>query len=109
MSTKIESSVGLKTAAVTAIGQKSAVRKANSEDNSNSASTKAGTDTVSLTGNAVQLQNIHQAVSQSSAFDSKRVEALKAQIADGRYKINDHAIASKLLSADAALGNGSGS
>lgn len=99
MSTKIDGTLGISSTALSSIGSKPGVSKPSSD----SSSTKVEGDTVHLTGNAMQMQDLHEAVSKSSAFDSKRVEALRTQIAQGRYQINDHSVASKMLNFETSL------
>ncbi|MGL4733596.1 MAG: flagellar biosynthesis anti-sigma factor FlgM [Enterovibrio sp.] len=43
------------------------------------------------------LNKLNQQITQSSAFDSKKVEALKAAIANGTYKVDPDRLASNIL------------
>ncbi|MDR3415001.1 MAG: flagellar biosynthesis anti-sigma factor FlgM [Nevskia sp.] len=56
-------------------------------------------DKVSLTGDAVRLQQLDRSTAGSSSepqVDSKRVSSLRSAIASGRYKVDAKAVASKL-------------
>jgi len=100
MSAKIEGSLGVAaTTAIAGLSRKAPVAKSGQEGSAS----KSDADTLHLTGNAMQLQDIHQAVSNSPGFDAKRVESLRSQIASGSYKIDDHSIASKLMGMDSSL------
>lgn len=101
MSAKIEGSLGVAaTVAVAGLSRKAPVAKSGQEGSSTS---RSDADTLQLTGNAMQLQDIHQAVSDSPGFDAKRVESLRSQIASGSYKVDEYSIASKLMSMDSSL------
>src|ERR1051326_1209341 len=52
---------------------------------------------VSLSQDAVQLQNLQAAVEGASEVSDQRVEAVKAAIANGSYRIDAEAVASKLM------------
>ncbi|MGL5337026.1 MAG: flagellar biosynthesis anti-sigma factor FlgM [Enterovibrio sp.] len=43
------------------------------------------------------LNKLNQQITQSSAFDSQKVEALKAAIANGSYKVDPDRLASNIL------------
>src|SRR5262249_53335173 len=58
---------------------------------------------VSLSPDAVQLQNLQAAVEGASEVNESRVEAVRAAIANGSYRIDADAIASKLLSLEPHL------
>ena len=60
-----------------------------------SAATSAGVSVV-ITSTARTLGK--DAVNQAAEIDSKKVEAMKASIADGSFTVNPEAIADKLLS-----------
>jgi negative regulator of flagellin synthesis FlgM len=67
----------------------------NAAQSATSAASNAGVSVV-ITSTARTLGK--DAVSQSSEIDSKKVEAMKAAIADGSFTVNPEAIADKLLS-----------
>ncbi len=64
----------------------------------------AGGDSLRLTGEAANLQALQRDVAARPAFDAARVEALRASIASGDYKVDADAIASRMLDLDARLG-----
>ncbi|WP_115512940.1 MULTISPECIES: flagellar biosynthesis anti-sigma factor FlgM [Xanthomonas] len=55
------------------------------------------TDSVKLTGEATNLQNLQRELSQSSAIDTGRVQAVKDALQNGSYSINPDAIASRMM------------
>jgi len=63
-----------------------------------SATNSAKQDSVSLSDTSSQLNALETSVSQSSGFDSAKVEAIKQAISEGRFKINPEQIADGLLS-----------
>jgi negative regulator of flagellin synthesis FlgM len=54
-------------------------------------------DTVSLTNTATQLQSLQQTLSDVPEVDSKKVEALRAAIADGSYSVDVNELAQNLI------------
>ena len=54
-------------------------------------------DQVALSQRALDMQLAHQAISDVPAVRQERVEALKAQIASGDYKVDSREVARKLL------------
>ena len=73
-------------------------------DTSAARNSTATDDTVNLTGDAMQLQDLGKSLSGEAPIDTKRVAALRASIASGSYKIDSQSIASKLLNIDGVLG-----
>ncbi|MEM6817639.1 MAG: flagellar biosynthesis anti-sigma factor FlgM [Pseudomonadota bacterium] len=61
-------------------------------------------DTVALTDNAKLLARIEDAVAEAPEVDAARVDAIKASIQDGSYKIDDRQIADKILRSDVERG-----
>lgn len=61
-----------------------------------SAAPAAPADKVSLTGDAVRMQQLEKAVAEGPQIDSARVAATKAAIASGRYKVDARTVAAKL-------------
>lgn len=55
------------------------------------------TDSVKLTGEATNLQALQRELSQSSAIDTGRVQAVKEALQNGSYSINPDAIASRMM------------
>ena len=68
-----------------------------------SASSSRGDDTVQITGDAMQLQSLEKSIGGEPAFDSKRVEALRSAIAEGRYQADPERIAGKMLGSNPPL------
>jgi negative regulator of flagellin synthesis FlgM len=99
-------SLGLSTpsSAVSSVGSRPAKSTGGT---SSSVSAKSGSqDTVNLTDDAMQLQDVDKSVSRGPSVDVKRVAALRQSIANGTYTINADSIATKLLSMDRTLGQG---
>lgn len=57
----------------------------------------AGSATVKLSGGLASLKTDANA---DAAFDAKRVEQLKAAIADGSFKVNAEAVADKVIASN---------
>lgn len=55
------------------------------------------TDTVNLTDTATQMQSLQKAIANSSEVDTDRVQALRAAIADGSYKVDSHEVAQNMI------------
>lgn len=53
-------------------------------------------DRVSLTGDAVRMQQLEKAAAQAPKVDMARVASTKAAIAGGRYQVDARSVASKL-------------
>jgi negative regulator of flagellin synthesis FlgM len=64
----------------------------------------APVDRVSLTGNALRLQQLAQAATDAPAVDTKKVNATRSAIASGSYKVNSKSVAAKLSRLDWELG-----
>jgi negative regulator of flagellin synthesis FlgM len=58
--------------------------------------TKAAADSVSLTPQAQQLKTVQEKAEQSPGFDSKKVEALKKAISEGKYQIDTEKLAKNI-------------
>lgn len=62
-------------------------------------------DSLRLTGDAEGLQALERRLGAAPAgIDLARVDALRAAIADGTYKVDAEAVASRMLDLDRALG-----
>lgn len=81
-----------------------AARSGAAKTDAPSAQTGASDDTVHLTGDAMQLQDLDKLLSQSPSVNVKKVAELRSSIANGHYKVNSKSVAAKLLSADRVLG-----
>ncbi|MFW5426328.1 MAG: flagellar biosynthesis anti-sigma factor FlgM [Methylophagaceae bacterium] len=62
-----------------------------------------GTDTVSLTNEATQLQSIQKTLEDTPIVNSERVEALRAAIADGSYTVDAVELAQNIIDFETQL------
>ena len=67
------------------------------EDRASLVAATPPTDSVKLTGEATNLQALQRELSQSSAIDTGRVQAVKEALQNGSYSINPDAIASRMM------------
>ena len=77
-------------------------RNINTRDDSNAdklqtTDTGARPNTVSLTDTATQIQSLQKAISDSSEVDQSRVDAARAAIADGSYKVDATELAQNII------------
>lgn len=64
-----------------------------------------GTDSMRLTGEAEELKLLQRGLAATPPdFDAARVDALRAAIADGSYRVDADAVAARMLELDQALG-----
>lgn len=61
------------------------------------------TDSVSLTSEAQQLQQMQKTLNTASTGNESRVESLKKAVASGEYKVNSEAVARKMFSFETDL------
>jgi negative regulator of flagellin synthesis FlgM len=61
----------------------------------------AGADTVMLTDRAQQMLRLEGQLADIPAVDSKRVESIRASIADGSFQVDAPLIAERMLQLDA--------
>lgn len=97
----IQPTAGPRTAAVAPVGRSGA-------QGSNAASPVASVsalDSVALTEDAQNLQNLEQKIASLPAEDHERIEKIRAQIADGTYQINPKTIAERLARMEWELGS----
>ena len=64
----------------------------------------AGQDSVSLTPQAQQLNELRKKANEAPAIDQKKIEQLKKAIADGDYKINPEKLAASIIDFEIKLG-----
>ncbi|MCL1145289.1 flagellar biosynthesis anti-sigma factor FlgM [Shewanella marinintestina] len=64
----------------------------------NAAPTPQKSDSVSITPQAQQIQNVQTKMADMPEIDQKKVDAIKAAIAEGRYKIDPEKLASNIAS-----------
>lgn len=60
------------------------------------ARTTGGTD-VKLSGTAATLAQVEKQLAATEAFDTKKVEAVKQAISEGRFKVDTERVADKLI------------
>lgn len=53
-------------------------------------------DSLSLTAGAQQMQQIEQAIAETPDVDQQRVDEIRQSLADGSYRVDSQAVASKL-------------
>ncbi|WDF92303.1 flagellar biosynthesis anti-sigma factor FlgM [Aeromonas hydrophila] len=61
------------------------------------------TDSVSLTSEAQQLQQMQKNLNAASTGNESRVESLKKAVANGEYQVNSEAVAKKMFSFESNL------
>ncbi|MDF2389864.1 flagellar biosynthesis anti-sigma factor FlgM [Aeromonas sp. 2MA4] len=61
------------------------------------------TDSVSLTNEAQQLQQMQKNLNSASTGNESRVESLKKAVANGEYQVNSEAVAKKMFSFESTL------
>jgi negative regulator of flagellin synthesis FlgM len=90
-----------------AIGAASAPKPAGDKAATNSVASAAPAppvDKVSLTGEAVRLQQLDKAAASAPVIDSKRVAATKSAVNSGSYRVDSKTVASKLSRMEWELG-----
>ncbi|MFT4246789.1 MAG: flagellar biosynthesis anti-sigma factor FlgM [Pseudomonas sp.] len=63
----------------------------------------SSSDSLSLTGEATNLQALQRNLSQASAIDNSRVQAVRDSLQSGNYKVDADTVANRLLSLDQQL------
>ena len=61
------------------------------------------TDSVSLTSEAQQLQQMQKNLNSASTGNESRVESLKKAVANGEYRVDSEAVAKKMFSFESNL------
>jgi len=61
------------------------------------------TDSVSLTNEAQQLQQMQKNLNSASTGNESRVESLMKAVANGEYQVNSEAVAKKMFSFESTL------
>ncbi len=72
-------------------------RQSTASDNAPEATPAAATDTLTVTDQAVKLQQLEQELTNIPAVDATRVDKLRYDVETGAYKIDSKAIAEKLI------------
>lgn len=75
----------------------SSAGKAKATEKSTNAQSSSGAK-VTLSPLSSQLQALQMQISTSSAFDAKKVDAIKLAMADGQFQVNSEKIANELIS-----------
>ena len=78
-----------------------ATKSATSAESNRAATVK--TDSVSLTSEAQQLQQMQKNLNSASTGNESRVESLKKAVANGEYQVNSEAVAKKMFSFESTL------
>lgn len=66
----------------------------------------AASDSLRLTGDALQLHQFEKTLNAIPATDRSRVDRLKQAVSDGSYKVDSKSVASKLSRLEFTLGHG---
>ncbi|WP_426008361.1 flagellar biosynthesis anti-sigma factor FlgM [Aeromonas salmonicida] len=77
------------------------IKQATSSPDNRAATVK--TDSVSLTNEAQQLQQMQKNLNSASTGNESRVESLKKAVANGEYQVNSEAVAKKMFSFESTL------
>ncbi|MBL0654406.1 flagellar biosynthesis anti-sigma factor FlgM [Aeromonas caviae] len=84
-------------------GSSQGVATKSATSNESSRATTVKSDSVSLTSEAQQLQQMQKTLNTASTGNESRVESLKKAVASGEYKVNSEAVARKMFSFEADL------
>ena len=82
--------------------ENSAAQASTAAPSASSLATQTG-DSVKLTDSARAL---HEASNANAPVDTQRVDQIRQQLAAGTYKVDPHAIASRLVSLEGQIGSG---
>lgn len=99
MNTRINQNAG-----VQYVSKPGAGESRNATGGASKSTAPTGNDKVSLSAQADRLNNLAQVASASPDMDNAKVEAIKAQLANGEYSIDADRLAGKMLTADRLLG-----
>ena len=80
-------------------GQKVGATDANAKKTDSKTENAAG-DTVKISPEAQALNRVSQQMETDAPVNKEKVEALKAALADGSYKVNSQSVARKMLEGD---------
>lgn len=81
--------------------QGASTKPATSSSDNRAAAVK--TDSVSLTSEAQQLQQMQKNLNSASTGNESRVESLKKAVANGEYRVDSEAVAKKMFSFESNL------
>lgn len=79
-------------------------QQATQNSTSNEQVKSAGKDSVSLTPQAQQLNELQKKANNAPAVDQKKIDQLKKAIADGDYKVNPEKLAASIANFEFKLG-----
>jgi negative regulator of flagellin synthesis FlgM len=81
-----------------------AADKTQSDSTAKAAQTSGSTaDTVTLTGSAITLQKLSEAVAAAPVVNSQKVAAVKQSVQDGTYQVDSGRVADKLIQFETGL------
>ena len=103
MSNKIDSTTGVNISAPPS-GSGKAAKTRSSDSSSSTVGSVGSSDTLHLTGDAQQFQDLSAALSSAPVVNVSRVADIRQSIASGQYNIDDKAVAAKLMMFDRNLG-----
>jgi len=87
------------------LDQQVQVKQQATQNSNNSEQVKsAGKDSVSLTPQAQQLNELRKKANDAPAVDQKKIDQLKKAIADGDYKVNPEKLAASIANFEFKLG-----
>ncbi|MBV1951640.1 MAG: flagellar biosynthesis anti-sigma factor FlgM [Cycloclasticus sp.] len=72
-------------------------KKASAASSNSGSSKTTSSDSLELTGEGTQLQQIEQSLSEIPIIDSKRVESVSQSIENGQYTIDNEKIADRII------------
>jgi negative regulator of flagellin synthesis FlgM len=80
-----------------------AAEKAPADASASPASTASTADHVTLTGSALALQKLGEAVSATPVVDASKVASIKQAVSSGTYQVDAGRVADKLLQFESSL------
>ena len=87
------------------LDQQVQVKQQATQNSTSSEQTKsAGKDSVSLTPQAQQLNELRKKANDAPAVDQKKIDQLKKAIADGDYRVNPEKLAASIANFEFKLG-----
>ncbi|WP_111976569.1 flagellar biosynthesis anti-sigma factor FlgM [Algibacillus agarilyticus] len=76
---------------------------ANAPQSAQNQAAAARPDSVSLTNSAQQMGTAQKKAQNASGFDQEKVDKIKLEISEGRYKVNADKLAANIISAEGKL------
>ncbi len=84
-------------------GNSTVAEKSSGEAAAAAAPAAAGSDTVTLTGPAVLLQKLGEAVAKTPVVDAAKVASIKQAVSNGTYQIDASRVADKIVQFESGL------